>query len=124
MKDLKVTEIMYTAVKNCGNCQTERLEVRVALNDDDDPDTVFKAVKNFTLSELGMDHDFKSVTAGTIQPDLLNEIKSLDFTPPQSNHLYGPPIRLSNNKWAAIDSNKNPVVFDSLDMYKRENRLQ
>jgi CO dehydrogenase/acetyl-CoA synthase gamma subunit (corrinoid Fe-S protein) len=52
MSDLKIKELSYRRVHNLGNYETEALEVIAVVNETDDPEKIYDAMKRFTENKL------------------------------------------------------------------------
>lgn len=49
---MKITEIRYSRLANLGDFEHEKMEVVATVEADDDPETVFKQVRQFVMAHL------------------------------------------------------------------------
>jgi hypothetical protein len=51
---MHISKVTYQRVKNLGNYETERVEVEVALNEDENADKAFTAAKQYVNGKLDL----------------------------------------------------------------------
>ena len=54
MSKLKINTITYQRVKNLGNYETERLEVSISIDENEDPDFALKKLKFWVDKKLSL----------------------------------------------------------------------